>query len=196
MPDPSAPLSFLPTDWPSFFWGAAIGGIGAFFISFFTKAGEAAADYVKGKFTTTPSDHDKALFAEFQRDVAAEPTMRLFKVPDFDASFRRSDLRPLNTFVETWDSVEKEFRDSKIEAAKKKLYASAEKLATEVSRLTSPVGDGTFSSVYSDSVRRGHGVDERPDWVREEARTLNALAAPFAVEYEAFVRLCRERLKV
>jgi hypothetical protein len=103
-------MSFLPTDWPSFLWGAATGGVGAFCISFFTKAGEAAADYLKSKLTTTPSDHDKALFAEFQREVAAEPTLRLFKVPDFDDSFRRSDLRPLNTFVETWDSVEKEFR--------------------------------------------------------------------------------------
>jgi hypothetical protein len=189
-------MSFLPTDWPSFLWGAAVGGVGAFFISFFTKAGEAAADYLKGKLTTTPSDHDKALFAEFQRDIAAEPTLRLFKVPDFDASFRRSDLQPLNTFVETWDSVEKEFRDSKLEAAKSKLYSSAEKLATEIARLTVPVGNGDFASVYSDSARREHGVDGRPDWVREEARTLNTLAAPFAVEYEAFVRLCRERLKV
>lgn len=188
-------MSFPPVDWPSFLWGAAVGGIGAFFISFFTKAGEAAADYLKGRLITTPSDHDKALFVEFQRDVAAEPTLRLFKVPDFDSSFRRSDLRPLNTFVESWTTVEKEFRDSRLEAEKKRLRTSAEKLATEIARLTSPVGDGTFSSVYSDGARSSFRVDERPDWVKEQAKTLNALAAPFAVEYEAFVRLCRERLK-
>jgi hypothetical protein len=186
----------LPTDWPSFLWGALVGGLGAFFLSFFSKAGEALFEYVKGKGSPPRSDHDKTLFAEFQRDVAAEPTLRLFKVPDFDSSFRRADVRPLNTFVETWNSIEKEFRDSKLEAAKKRLYASAERLATEIARLTSPVANGTFSSVYSDSARSGHGVDERPDWVKEEAKTLNALAAPFAVEYEAFVRLCRERLEV
>ena len=189
-------MSVLPTDWPSFLWGAACGGVGAFFISFFTKAGEAAADYLKGKLTTMPSDHDRVLFARFQREVAAEPTLRLFKVPDFEASFRRSDLQSLNTFVDTWDSVEKEFKDAKLEAAKSKLYLSAEMLATEIARLTVPVGNGTSSSVYSDNARREHGVDERPDWVREEARTLNVLAAAFALEYETFVRLCRERLKV
>lgn len=188
-------MDFPSTDWPSFFWGAAVGGIGTFFISFFSKAGEATADYLKGKITVVPSDHDRALFAEFQRDVAAEPTLRLFKVPDFDASFPRLDVQPLKTFVENWNSVEKEFRDPKIEGLKKKLYASAEKLATEISRLTVPVGDGTHYSVYSDSARRGHAVDARPDWVKEEAKTLNALAKPFAVEYEAFVRVCRDRLK-
>lgn len=189
-------MSFLPTDWPSFLWGAALGGVGAFFISFFTKVGEEAAAYLKGRYTTIPSDHDKALFAEFQRDVAAEPTMRLFKVPDFDNSFRRSDLRPLNTFVETWNSVEKEFTDAKLETAKKKLYESAEKLATGIARLTTPVGNGEHASVYSDSVRKEHGVDERPGWVKGEAWALNSIAKPFAGEYEAFVRLCRKRLKI
>ena len=189
-------MSFLPTDWPSFLWGALIGGLGAFFLSFFSKAGEAAFEYLKGKRSPTPSDHDRALFAAFQRDVAAGPTLRLFKLPDFDASFRRSDLQPLNTFVETWDNVEREFLDTQLQAAKKKLYANAEKLATEIARLTVPVGDGSFASVYSDAARKEHGVDHRPDWVREEASILNALAKPFAAEYEAFVQLCRKRLKL
>ncbi len=190
-----ATMSFPSIDWPSFLWGAAVAGVAAFGTSFLKKAGEAAFAHLQDKFSTTPSDHDKALFDEFQRDVAAEQVLRLFKVPDFDASFRRSDLRPLNTFVETWGSVEKEFMDSKLEAAKKKLFASAEKLATEISRLTVPVDDGSFSSVYSDAARRDHRGEGRPPEVIQDARTLNALAKPFAGEYEAFVRLCRERLK-
>jgi hypothetical protein len=189
-------MSFLRGDWPSFLWGAAVGGIGACLITFFRKDCEAAADYLKGKLTKTPSDHGKALLVEFQRDVAADLTLLLFKVPDFDRSFRRSELRPLNNFVETWTSVEQEFSDSRLEAEEKKRRTSAEKLASEIAGLTSPVGDGTLSSVYSDSVRSGFGVDERPDCVKEQAKTLNAFAAPFAVEHEAFVRLCRERLKV
>jgi hypothetical protein len=172
-----------------------LAALAAFWTGFLTKAGEAAAEYLKGKVTVTPSSHDKALFAAFQRDVASEPTLRLFKVPDFDCSFRRTDLKPLNTFVETWDGVEKEFMDTKLEAAKKSLYASATKLANEIATLTVPIGDGTFASVYSDSTRKDHRADERPAWVREDAKKLNALAAPFALEYEEFVRLCRERLK-
>ena len=188
-------MSFLPTDLPSFLWGAGLAALAAFGTGFLTKAGEAVAEHLKGKVTATPGTHDKALFAEFQRDVASEPALRLFKSPDFDNSFRRADLKPLNTFVETWDSVEKEFMDSKLEAAKKNLYASANKLANEIATLTVPIGDGTFASVYSDNDLKEHDADERPAWVREDAKKLNALAKPFAFEYEDFVRLCRERLK-
>lgn len=33
-------MSILPTDWPSFVWGLAIGALGAFFTGFLKKAGE------------------------------------------------------------------------------------------------------------------------------------------------------------
>lgn len=188
-------MSFLPTDLPSVLWGVALGGVIAFANGFLKKAGAAAFDSLRGKFSVRPSEHDKELFRRFLDEVAAEPTLRLFKTPDFDDSFRREDLRPLNTFVENWGGVEREFTDPKIEAEKKKLYAMAEGLATEISKRTTPIGDGSRSSVYSDSQRSQTVVDERPSQVIEDARKLNAVAKPFGAAYESFVRLCRERLK-
>lgn len=189
-------MSLLPTDLLSFFWGAAVTLVFAFVTGFLRKAGAAAFDSLRNNFSRPPSDHDKSLFQQFQEEVAAAPTLRLFKVPDFEDSFRREDLRPLNTFVAEWGGVEKEFVDPKIEEEKKKLYKMAEELASEIALLTVPVGDGTRSSVYSDARRRLQGVDERlPEDVIEEARRLNTLATPFANAYESFVRLCRERLK-
>lgn len=42
-------MSFLPTDWPSFVWGALIGAIAAFGTGFLKKAGEHAFTHVAGK---------------------------------------------------------------------------------------------------------------------------------------------------
>lgn len=187
-------MSLLPVDWMSFFLGVALTSVIAFAKGFFRKAGAAAFEFLRGRLSANPSDHDQILFMRFQEEVAPEPMLRLFKTPDFDDSIRREDLRPLNRFVEAWAGVDAEFIDPKIEAAKKRLYGKAERLASEISRLTVPVGDGSRVSVYSDNLRNQTGVDARPDEVIQDARTLNDLARPFGQEYESFVRLCRSRL--
>jgi hypothetical protein len=47
-------MSFLPTDWPSFAWGAAIGAIAAFSTGFLQKAGEQAFLLLKEKVHPSP----------------------------------------------------------------------------------------------------------------------------------------------
>lgn len=194
MEKPEIKMSYLPSDPVSFLWGAAAAGVVAYTTGFLQEAGSATFGWISRKWSAPLSEHDKELFRQFQDEVAAAPTLRLFKTPDFDDAFSRADLRPLNAFVENWGGVEREFMDKRIEKAKKRLHSMAEELANEIGKRTCPVGDGTRSSVYSDSLRSQSGVDERPAAVIQDACTLNALARPFGKEYESFLRLCRKRL--
>jgi len=49
-------MSILPTDWPSFLWGLAIGALGAFFTGFLKKLGEESWLVLKGKLFPTPPE--------------------------------------------------------------------------------------------------------------------------------------------
>ena len=47
-------MAFLPSDWPSFLWGAAIGTIAAFGTGFLQKAGEKAFARLDAKLNPKP----------------------------------------------------------------------------------------------------------------------------------------------
>jgi hypothetical protein len=47
-------MSFLPSDLPSFLWGAVVGLVGAFFSGFLKKAGEDAYHFVRDKLNPPP----------------------------------------------------------------------------------------------------------------------------------------------
>lgn len=150
-------------------------------------------DKIKEHFGLTGDSgtHDLGLFEEFQQVFPAEPTLRLLKETDFGASFRKEDIQPLYRFVETWDSVEKEFLNKKIENEKKALYNAAKELAGEFVTRTVPVGNGDYISVLPDNQRGG----PRPPHVIEDAKVLNEKARIFVPKYEAFVRKCKAKLK-
>ncbi len=154
-----------------------------------------AKDPLKEKFigSSETKQHDINLFAEFQKALPSEPTIRLFKEHDFGNSFHQDAITPLYGFISTWDTVEKEFLDKKLEKKKKELFAEANKLAYEVSGRTVPVGMGQNLSVFSDNQRQ-ENRGRRPDSVLEDAKILNEMSSQFVPKYEEFIRLCRSKL--
>lgn len=52
-------MSFLPTDWNSFAWGALIGGIAAFSTGFLKKAGEHTFSWLASKVNPKPPEPEK-----------------------------------------------------------------------------------------------------------------------------------------
>ena len=136
--------------------------------------------------------HDRELFEQFLRALPFDPTIRVLRQYDMGSSIPRQPINLLYEFSDTWDSVEKEFLDAKLEGERKALYASARDFASEIAHRTVPVGDQTHISVFSDQLRASN--PGRPQHVIEDAEILNAKAAEFVHKYEAFVRLCRKRL--
>lgn len=153
-------------------------------------------DSIKAKlgFSDQISSHDVSLFEEFQREFPVEPTLRLLKETDFGNSFPKSSIQPLYNFADSWDTVEKEFLNRKLEKARKKIHEAAKDLAGKFAQETVPVGAGDFISVYPDGLRGQGGP--RPPHVVESARILNEHSSKFVPEYESFVRTCKAVLKL
>jgi len=152
-----------------------------------------AKDKIKEKlgFGAEVRTHDLALFEEFQRVFPVEPTLRLLKETDFGDSFPKVAIQPLYYFVDTWDSVDKEFLNKKLERERKSLYAAAKDLALEFAKQTVPVGAGDNLSVLPDNLRGG----SRPEHVLNSAKVLNEQSSKFTPKYESFVRTCKTTLK-
>ena len=153
-----------------------------------------AKDPLEARFAATGSSksHDQTLFEEFLGALPAEPTIRLLKTQDFGNSFRQHEIDHLFEFAATWESVEREFLDAKLEKEKKELFALARELTYEISARTMPVGTNGYLSVLSDQ-QRASG-QPRPSSVLEDARVLNGKASAFVQKYETFVRNCRGRI--
>lgn len=153
-----------------------------------------AKDPIRAKLAGTDSAlaHDRELFQQFLTALPFEPMIRVLRDYDMGDPIPRQAINFLYEFSDTWDSVEKEFLDSKLERQRKALHGSARELASEIAHRTVPVGDQAYISVFSDQLRTADR--ERPAHVIEDARILNAKASEFVPIYEAFVRLCRKRL--
>lgn len=141
----------------------------------------------------TASTHDKVLFKAFTDLLPSNPTTRFFKEHDFGGSFSKSDVASLYTFVETWDSVDKEFLDEELEKKRKALYSLASELANEISGRAVPLNGGNLISVFSDR-QRATG-QPRPASVIEDATVLNEKSSSFVQKYEEFFRLCKVKLE-
>ncbi|MBC3877605.1 hypothetical protein H8K38_07285 [Undibacterium sp. FT79W] len=139
------------------------------------------------------SPHDKELFRAFTDLLPPNQTARFFKEHDFGGSFSKSDVAPLYSFVETWDSVDKEFLDEELEAKRKAIYSLASELAKEIACRTVPLRSGDLFSVFSDQ-QRATG-QPRPASVIEDAKFLNEKSSLFVPKYEEFVRLCKGKLE-
>jgi hypothetical protein len=135
--------------------------------------------------------HDQRLYEELKAILGFEPAIRLLRDHDFGGPFRRKAIQPLFDFYETWDSPEKEFMDKELQVGLAALYKAAGELSNHLTGKTSPIGNGDFASVFTDSLR---AAGPRPDWVKQEARVLNEQAGQFVPIYERFMRQCRDKL--
>lgn len=135
--------------------------------------------------------HDQRLFELFMHELPFEPSMRLLREQDFGAPFQHARIRPLFSFVDTWDTPEHEFMDAQLQAALSRFYEEAKEMATCIALRTVPVGSGEMRSVYSDQ-QRARGP--RSEHVIREAKEMNEAASRFFPKYEEFLRLCRSKL--
>ncbi|MGE4319609.1 MAG: hypothetical protein AB7E96_11995 [Deferribacterales bacterium] len=134
------------------------------------------------------SEKDAELFKELIEVLPPERTISFFKHTDFHGSVLRSELDGLRQFRAYWDSVDKEFFDKKIDAGRKKMYSAVDTFMAKYSTYTSPVGDGDFASVYTDTIYDGIFPDETVNNLKKKADELNSIADSLAKQYEEFVR--------
>ena len=144
-----------------------------------------------GPVAVQEPSHDQRLYDDLRAILGFEPAIRLLRDHDFGGPFHLKAIQPLYEFYETWNSPEKQFIDKELQAGLATLYKAAAKLFGHLVEKTGSVGNGTFASVFSDSLR---DLGPRPDWVKEEARVLNEQAHLFVPLYEQFMLQCRDKL--
>lgn len=80
-------MDFLPTDWKSFIWGVAVGGLGAIFSGFLKKFGEDAYVALKARWFPKPPEPTQveARFAPPATGAAERAWVPESRVGDYEA---------------------------------------------------------------------------------------------------------------
>lgn len=135
------------------------------------------------------SDVDKTLLEELF-SIFNRSLISFYTNHDFNGTFGAEHWNQLSRFCDTWDDVTHEFVDKELELNKKQLYDASLRLASVISKYTSPISLNSYSvyptqRVYSDKER------ER---FKKEAAEINIECPPFVAECESFIRYARKRL--
>jgi len=180
-------MSFLPTDWKSFLWGAGTGAFVLFATGFLQKAGEHFFEWAKSKIAPGPgaiTDHDKELFKSFKSLFSDSGIITYYKEHDFLLPFNRNHMAPLTTVVECWGDESHNFVNTSLQEAKLRFFSAANALAEKISRYTVPDRNGCLSVITHDMDR-----ENLPDHVREEAKEIDSKLPEFVESHEALIRL-------
>jgi hypothetical protein len=85
-----------------------------------------------------PVNPDIALFEEFLRLLPSSGCISFIKDYDFHGPFRLDNLKPLFTFLYSWDKPEREFRDRGLDRKRRELLRAADSFLQLVGHHTSP----------------------------------------------------------
>ncbi len=141
---------------------------------------------------TKPNQHDIDLYEQYKALIVSSGVAEFYRQHDFLCAFEEAYWTPFSRYVDTWDTVEHEFVDNRLNKTHKNLYASALKLATTISKNTVPTGPkGYLRSVKPDHLVRG----PTPEHIKNEAREINCLVPSFIKAHQKFIRLANRRLR-
>jgi hypothetical protein len=179
-------MSVLPTDWPSFIWGAGFSAVALFATGFLQKAGEHSFEWLKRRFISgsdVMTEHDKDLFNSFKALFSDSGIIKHYKEHDFLLPFSRSYLAPLYEFVELWGDESHNFINPSLQKFKVKFSMAANALTAEVTRYTVP-----DSNEYVSVITRGMDPENLPDHVKIEAKVIDSKLPEFVRSHEELIR--------
>ena len=147
------------------------------------------ADWLGGG--PTVSEHDLELYEKYKNLFVTNGVAEFYSQHDFLGSFQEDYWIPLSNYVDTWDNVEHEFVDKRLNSAHKKVYTSASILGIAIAKNTVPIGaKGAIRSVKPDHLP----VGPTPESILEEAKEINNLVPDFSKAHKRFIRLANSRL--
>ncbi len=137
------------------------------------------------------NSHDVDLYEKYKYLFVHNGVAEFYRQHDFLGSFSEDKWRPLSHYVNSWETVEHEFVNKKLNNLHKNVYASAFDLGNAISGNTVPIGSGgQMRSVKPDSMPFG----PIPEHIKEEAKEINELVPPFIKAHELFVRCANRKL--
>lgn len=115
--------------------------------------------------------------------------MQFFREHDFLGTCRQDEVRPLWNFVNRWGAPDHLFQDTQLEAARSELLRAGLKTAASIAAKTRRLGTDLLTVKPSSD-----DGDPYPDWVRQDAKDINAAADEFVAAYDKMILLGRQRL--
>ncbi len=138
------------------------------------------------------NQHDVELYEEYRSLFVDNGVAEFYRQHDFLGSFMEAYWLPLSQYVDSWNTVEHEFVDKRLNKVHKKVYEAALKLGTAIAKNTVPIGkDDYLRSVKPDYLPPG----PTPEHIKDEAREINDLVPNFVNAHQKFVRLANQRLR-
>lgn len=136
--------------------------------------------------------HDIDLYARYRGLVVDSGIYEFYRSHDFIGAFENSYWSPFSRYVDSWETVDHEFNDSRLNKAHKKVYERASELGAAIAKNTVCVGaTGHLRSVKPDRLPAG----PTPENIKAEAKEINSLVPGFIEAHESFVRLANRRLR-
>jgi hypothetical protein len=117
--------------------------------------------------------------------------VQFFRHQDFLATFHMGDVRPLRDFVHRWDAPDHIFQDAELEEARRELVSAGAASSRLIAFKTRPL-HGDLLTVKASS----EDGDPYPDWVKNDAKEMDAAADKFVEAYDRMVTLGRQRLDI
>lgn len=131
------------------------------------------------------SEKDINLLKEFS-DIFTPQVVAFFRDHDFRGAFHTEPMNRLFLYADHWNTVEHEFIDKDLQSAQVPFREKAMKFARALAEYTtSNQGMATVKPV-------GHDGGPLPDWVKAQAKELNALASEFVEAHQSFLRFARQ----
>ena len=128
---------------------------------------------------------DLELFNELSQLFPAG-AIAFFRDHDFHNAFNPRSIKNLFHYVDHWTTAEHEFIDTELEREHERFREKAIALASGLAEYTVSNSHGLASVAPS-----GHQGGPLPEWAREEAKKLNALAVDFTEAHQEFFRKTR-----
>ena len=92
-----------------------------------------------------PNKHDIELYEKYKRLFIENNAARFYKQHDFQCPFKEEYWKPLSSYVDSWNSIDFEFVDNKLNAAHKQVYSAACVLGEKIAGNTYFIGKGSYS---------------------------------------------------
>ena len=135
---------------------------------------------------------DEALFKEFLEIFpSGSRSSYLLETHDFENSFSLESLKDIEKFVDEWNCPEKSFINPELESIRKELWDKCHEFSWLIAKKSSPTPLG-FQSVVPERVR---GDWDWPEWVDNDVKAVNKMAAEVFSLHQSFIKSMREALK-
>lgn len=136
---------------------------------------------------------DKKLFERFLSEFPSNSrSISLLKEHDFGNSYHENKTNEIDSYIDTWNTAEKEFLDQELERARQELYNTIHKFVYKLAQSSGYINNGPMLSAVPVAYQDAWNW---PEHVEVRIKELNDLSSECYKLHQQFILLGRRKLK-